>query len=401
MMYRVKKIKIRLTKSQMCKCSQIFGINRFLYNKFIEMNHKEYNKNKRFVFANDFNKYVTHVLAKEYPWIKECPSKARREVIRDAEKGLQAFFNGTRGFIRFKSKKSPVRSFYFIKNGIRFLDQTHLWIPILHSIKLCEKDYLINEDIQNIVSGRILEDHGEFYVILRMIKEPQYIKHKYSDGIGVDLGIKSFATLFSNGKCIHISNINHVSKNIKNCEDKIIKLQKIISHKENVNLKKRGYKDNKNIKKGEATDIYNTHSIKKLRHRIYKLKRKISRIRKDYILKLCNSMVIAKPLFITIEDLSVINMHRENGTTLNKHIQDVLLRFFRERLVSKCEDYLIELRIAHRYFASSKTCCMCGHIKKSLQLNDRIYKCEKCGNKIDRDENASINLYKTKHYDLI
>ena len=58
--------------------------------------------------------------------------------------------------------------------------------------------------------------------------------------------------------------------------------------------------------------------------------------------------------------------------------------------------YKLEERGKHlikvdRYFASSKICSVCGHKKKELALSDRMYVCE-CGNRIDRDVNAAVNI---------
>ena len=70
--------------------------------------------------------------------------------------------------------------------------------------------------------------------------------------------------------------------------------------------------------------------------------------------------------------------------------------YFKEKMIQKCSEFFIKLRFAERYFSSSKTCSNCGSKNKSLKLSDRIFKCEKCGFEIDRDENASINLLNLK-----
>ena len=62
--------------------------------------------------------------------------------------------------------------------------------------------------------------------------------------------------------------------------------------------------------------------------------------------------------------------------------------------------YDCELRIADTFYPSSKTCSNCGHINKDLTINDRVFKCDKCGTTIDRDENASINLLKLNKYQI-
>jgi putative transposase len=69
---------------------------------------------------------------------------------------------------------------------------------------------------------------------------------------------------------------------------------------------------------------------------------------------------------------------------------------FRRILTYKCRWNNIELRIADRFFPSSKLCSYCGAVKKDLKLSDRIYRCE-CGNVIDRDYQASVNLFNSKN----
>ena len=64
---------------------------------------------------------------------------------------------------------------------------------------------------------------------------------------------------------------------------------------------------------------------------------------------------------------------------------------FRKQLEYKCNDKGIQLIVADRFYPSSKLCSCCGNIKKDLKLSDRVYRCE-CGNMIDRDFQASINL---------
>lgn len=201
-----KKIAIKLTKAQEQKVNQNFGILRFLWNKYIEINNDEYNKNKRFVFSKDFNKYVVHVLSKEYPWIKECPSKARQEIIRDAERSLKAFFNKQRGFIKLKSKhKNPVTSMFFIKNGIRFMDESHVWIPTIGGVKLKEKNYLKYDDIPYITSGRVTKESDGWYMVFVIDRDVMVSVDSVSKyGMGIDLGIKDFATIFNGERCEHI-----------------------------------------------------------------------------------------------------------------------------------------------------------------------------------------------------
>lgn len=149
------------------------------------------------------------------------------------------------------------------------------------------------------------------------------------------------------------------------------------------------------IKKGEATQ----KNFVKQKLKVQKLYQRLANIRTDYINKTINSIVKTKPSFIVIEDLNV------RGMMKNKHLSKAVAQQkffeFRTKLINKCKEYNIELRIVDRWYPSSKTCHNCGHIKKDLKLSDRTYVCSKCGYIEDRDINASLNLRDAKTYTVI
>ena len=108
-----------------------------------------------------------------------------------------------------------------------------------------------------------------------------------------------------------------------------------------------------------------------------------------------------KPEYITIEDLSIKNMLENDASTeLHKYIQDSKFRYFFDKTKFKSKIYRIQIRIADRFFASSKTCCICGWKNKNLKLSDIVFKCKGCNNVMDRDVNSSYNLLdlKKKYY---
>ncbi len=103
-------------------------------------------------------------------------------------------------------------------------------------------------------------------------------------------------------------------------------------------------------------------------------------------------------MFITIEDLNVSGMMKNKH--LSKAVQQQSLYEFTRQLVYKSKWNNIELRQVDRYFPSSKLCSNCGNINKDLKLSDRVYKCD-CGNVMDRDYQASINLRDAKEYEIV
>ena len=110
---------------------------------------------------------------------------------------------------------------------------------------------------------------------------------------------------------------------------------------------------------------------------------------KNYLNQTISEIVNRKPRFICIEDLNVSGMMKNRH--LSKAVQEQGFFWFRKQLEYKCSDKGIQLIVADRFYPSSKLCSCCGNIKKDLKLSDREYRCE-CGNIIDRDFQASINL---------
>ena len=102
-----------------------------------------------------------------------------------------------------------------------------------------------------------------------------------------------------------------------------------------------------------------------------------------------------KPSYITIEDLNITGMMKNKH--LSKAVASQKFYEFRTKLKKKCHENGIELRIADRWYPSSRLYHACGSIHKELKLSDREYIC-KCGYHVDRDYNASLNLRDAETY---
>lgn len=125
----------------------------------------------------------------------------------------------------------------------------------------------------------------------------------------------------------------------------------------------------------------------------------MTNIRTDYLNKTIHSIVKVKPSYIVIEDLNVRGMMKNRH--LSKAVAQQKFFEFRTKLISKCRENNIELRVVDRWYPSSKLCHDCGHVKKDLKLSDRVYRCDECGLEIDRDINASLNLRDAKTYTVV
>lgn len=193
-----------------------------------------------------------------------------------------------------------------------------------------------------------------------------------NDGIGIDLGIKDLA-ICSDGNTY--KNINK-SKKIRKLEKKKRRLQRSVSRKIKKSKRKENYRKSSNLRKAKK--------------KFLKVNRRLTNIRHNYLHQITSSIIKRKPSFICIEDLNVSGMMKNHH--LSKAVQQQCLYEFRRQIEYKAKWNNIKIVIADRFYPSSKTCYCCGNVKKDLKLSDRIYKCECCGNIIDRDYQASLNL---------
>ena len=384
---RAYKVEINPTDEQKSKIHQTIGVSRFIYNFYIARNKEIYHREGKFISGMDFSKWLN----KEYipnnqdkKWIKEVSSKATKQAIMNGDKAFRDFFKGAKGFPRFKKKKNQDVKAYFPKNNKTdwTIERHRVKIPTLGWVRLKEFGYIQTNSI--VKSGTVSQKADRYYVSILVEETDIKISNPNNEGLGIDLGIKEFA-ICSNGN--KFKNINKTST-VKKMEKKLKREQRKLSRKyESLKIR------NKNIKEGRAT----RQNIQKQIVKVQKLHQRLANIRTDYINKTVFSIVKQKPSYITIEDLAVSNMMKNKH--LSKAIASQKFFEFKTKLMSKCKQNNIELRIVDRFYPSSKTCSNCGKIKKDLKLSDRIYKCD-CGFTIDRDLNASINLKNAKEYKI-
>ena len=201
----------------------------------------------------------------------------------------------------------------------------------------------------------------------------------YTDGIGIDLGIKTLATV-SDGTIV--PNIK-TFRRVRILNKRLKRLQRKVSRKYIIN------KCNKHNK---------TKNIIKLEKRIKLIHRSIKNIRINHIRKFVSELVKKQPQYIAIEDLNVKGMMKNKY--LAKDIVNCSFYTIREHLIRKATERRIVVRLVERFYPSSKTCSNCGSYKKDLKLSQRVFCCNHCQEKIDRDFNASLNIAKTDKYVL-
>ena len=376
------KTEINPTEEQKARIRKTIGTCRYVYNFYLGHNKALHDNGEKFMTGKSFSLWLNNEYIPNNPdktWIREVYSKAVKKSIEDGCTAFTRFFKHQSDFPKFKKKGKSDVKMYFVRNNPKDCqcERHRLKIPTLGWVRIKEKGYIpTTKDGYMIRSGTVSVKAGRFYVSVLVEIPDINIDNNSNEGIGIDLGLKDFA-IVSNGKTYR--NINK-SAGLKKLEKQLIREQRSLSRKY------------ENLKKGESTQRAN---IQKQKLKVQKLHHKMDNIRTDHINKTIAEIVKTKPSYITIEDLNVKGMMKNR--CLSKAVASQKFYEFRTRLKAKCDENGIELRVADRFYPSSKTCHHCGSVRKNLKLSDRIYRCE-CGYVADRDLNAALNLKDTKTY---
>ncbi|MDD6401166.1 MAG: transposase [Lachnospiraceae bacterium] len=377
----IKTIKVMLipNNKQITKLFQYAGTARFAYNWALAREQENHENGGKFISDNDLRKeFTTLKHTDEYAWLNNVSNNVTKQAIKDACESYKRFFKGLSKFPKYKSKKKSKPSFFQDPIKIKFTD-THVKVEgfaiskkankqKLNHIRLAEHNRIPTDC--KCYNPRITFDGINWWISVGIDTDECKSKLNKS-GIGIDLGIKDLA-ICSDGNTY--KNINK-SQIVKKLERRKRRLQRSIS---------RSYEKNK--KKGKYCK---TNNVIKKERLLLKVNHRLSNIRNDYLHQTTTEIVNRKPRFICIEDLNVSGMMKNKH--LSKAVQCQGFYEFHRQLEYKCKDKGIQLIVADRFYPSSKLCSCCGNIKKDLKLSDRIYKCD-CGNVIDRDFQAALNL---------
>ena len=377
----IKTIRVMLipNNKQKTKLFQYANTARFAYNWALGREQENYKNGGKFISDGDLRKEFTQLKkTDDYAWLNNVSNNVTKQAIKDACEAYRDFFKGYTKFPRFKSKKHSVQKFYQDNVKIQFTD-THVKVEGFATSKKKNKQKL--NWIRLAEHGRIPTDckycnprikyDGVNWWITVGVEYEDCTEIPSSEGIGIDLGIKDLS-ICSDGSTY--KNINKTQR-VKKLEKRKRRLQRSISRKYEKNKKGGSYCKTSNIIKSEK-------ELLKLNHRL-------ANIRQNYLHQSTTEIVKTKPSYIVLEDLNVKGMMKNRH--LSKAIQQQCFGEFRRQIEYKSAWNNIPVIIADKFFPSSKLCSCCGNIKKDLKLSDRIYKCE-CGNVIDRDYQASLNL---------
>ena len=368
-MLRAVKIRLYPNKTQTEQFNKLLGCYRFVYNQCLARKINSYKENKVSENLSTLGKSIHHELLKDdnFIWLREQNTKVLKQAVNDMLSAYKNFFNQHKGFPKFKSKHDNKQSCRFELGAIsRRNDYTtyHLSLANIKNVKFkCNEKYAeyLQKHKPNIKQATLSKlPCGEYYLSILVDGD---LTHKglqdTDNAVGIDLGIKDFV-ITSDGE---VFNNLHFKKSQSN---KIKRLQRQLSRKE----------------KG-------SNNRNKARIRLAKAYKKIND-KKQYYLHQVSNTLINENQVICMEDLNVKGMLRNHK--LAESIQEMNFGEFKRMLEYKANWYNRKIVYVDRFYPSSKTCHNCGYINKQLKLSDRQWVCPQCGEVIDRDYNAALNI---------
>jgi putative transposase len=354
-----------------CQCA---GAARFAYNYGLARKREAYKAGQKTPTAIDLQKELTVRKREDLPWMAELSKWVVQNALRDLDCAFKNFFRtcalkkegkhkGKCGYPKFKSKKKGRGSFRL--DCPIYVEEDAIQLPKIGLVKLKEQDYLPIRGVK-VLFATVSEQAGRWFVSVQCECEVPEPEPATGPVIGVDLGIKTLATL-STGETI--ANPKALRRRLK----QVRRLSRRHSRK------KKGGKNRE-----------------KARRKLARQHAKIANLRRDTLHK-ATAKLVAKtklpeeqPGVIVIEDLNIQGMLKNRK--LSRAISDVGMYEFKRQLRYKTAWYGITLKEVSRWYPSSKTCSGCGAVREDLDLSERVFLCYECGLILDRDSNAALNL---------
>lgn len=340
-----------------------FGMCRFIYNLGLEVKIASWAAAKKNVSSFALMRQMTELKRSECPWLEDAPRLSLEAVLNNLGVAYDRFFKGS-GFPKFK-KRNGRQSIMFRQS--LSVNANFIRLPKLGLVPFVNHRPLGEGKIKQAIVSKT--PTGKYFVsiLIENSETKPYKKAVVSEtAVGVDVGLKTFATL-SNGE---------VYQNPKYLQHQLKRLR----------VEQR--KLNRRFQKGKKSEDQSKgwHKQKLV---VAKIHEKITNQRKDFLHK-TSSDIIKNHDTVCLEDLNVKGMLQNNS--LSKAISDVGWNEFNRQLQYKADWYGKNIKYIGRFDPSSKICSNCGNIFKELKLSDREWDCKKCGTEHDRDENAAKNI---------
>ena len=362
-MNRALKFRIYPTTEQKELLTKTFGCCRLMYNKFLAQSRQEY-ETEHLPFSYSRCAHEMKELKKEMTFLREVDSIALQQSLRHLQRAYENFFaQEGRGFPRFKSRHASMQSYttVYVNNNIR-LEGNTLRLPKIGKVKVRRhRDTPAGWKLKSVTVS--MESTGTYFAsILYEYEQPENQRHNIDKDsakiLGIDFAMHGLA-VFSDG------NRADYPMYYRHAQERLAREQRKLSH-----------------------CVPGSKNYGKQKKRIARRHEKIRNQRKDFLHKLSRRIADSFDA-AAMEDIDMKAMSQ--GMHFGKSVMDNGNGVFRNMLRYKLEEQGKELIVVDRFYPSSKRCSVCGNVKTELRLSERIYRCS-CGNCMDRDVNAAVNI---------
>jgi len=356
----VKSFKYRIypTHKQTTDFCQILDGCRWLYNHLLEQRKTLWESEKKSISCFDQCNTFKQ-LKQEHLFLTEIHSQVLQNVARRIDFAFKTFFRRIKsgdkpGYPRFRSK-FRYDSFTYPQLGFKIFKNV-VQLSKIGSVKIN-----FHRPMEGIVKTCTIRrtPTGKWFISFSCNIDYKVIENPINPAIGIDMGLKKFATL-SNGE--QIDNPRFFRKE----EKSLAKAQRKLSAQE----------------KGSKKRIKARKVVARVHERITNKRSNFAHLESRKLINRFNT--------ICVEDLSINDMKKDNFHSINKSIGDAAWRMFLECLRYKAVyagSRCIQVNPAY----TTQNCSRCGNRQK-LKLSDRTYHCPCCGLIINRDYNASLNI---------
>ena len=358
------RVRIYPNKIQQHKIDTTINCCRFVRNHMIARNKKVYDRRKEHLTYITMQNLLPG-MKKYLPWLAEADSQALEYACRQVDNAYQRFFKKLGGFPKFSSKRDAVQSYTTTNAKTIHYEAGKVKIPCVGWMKVRDNRKL--PESATICFVTVVRDHGQYFASICYRMEDEVPVQPIHDENVIGLDYKSDGLYMnSNGEWCRMHPY------YQEAQEQIVKTQRILSRR-------------KGARKGEKP----SSNFRRQQQRLFKKTRHAANQRKDFLHK--RSTAIAKQYdAVCVEDLNMKAMANK-GFGNGKATMDNGYGMFLTMLEYKLRDRGKLLIRIDKWYPSSQTCYRCGHRQK-IPLKQRIYDCPICGNMIDRDYNAAINI---------
>ena len=367
------------TQAQRIYFVRACGVARFAYNWGLEQRKAAYEQDGKTLGFFGQNKALNAIKREQYPWMLEISSAVPLWALKNLETAYRNFFRrvkaggGPPGFPRFKSRARGLGSFH--ASTLR-VESSRVKLPVIGWVRLKEADYLPQVGVK-LHRITISERAGRWYISIVGDVE---IEQERATGemVAVHLGVRALATTLTGNELSQHDNprpLEVALRRLNRAQQALARCQK------------------------------GSHRRDRAKLRVASLHARVADIRRDSHHQVSatithrHGLADERPDVIVVEDWDVRGMLKQkhpNGRAakrnLSRAISDSGMGELGRMVRYKAEWSGSELVEGDRFYASSQTCSQCGWVWESMTLSHQTFRCEKCGLRMDREENAVRNV---------